>query len=70
MSNNQKIGKKVVNPLSAGSIIQIACEMLKYINKQILFHNERTAFIALNIARHMGLGKEYSLQNLVILSLF
>lgn len=63
-------GKKVVNPLSAGAIISIACRMLKYINKQILFHNERTAFIALHLARHMGLGKEYSLQNLVILALF
>lgn len=70
MSENQQVGKKVINPLSAGSIIHIACEMLKFINKQILFHNERTAFIALNLARHMGLGKEYSLNNLVILSLF
>lgn len=70
MVEKRKNGKKVINPISAGSIISIACRMLKFINKQILFHNERTAFIALNIARHIGLGKEYSLQNLVILSLF
>lgn len=69
MFYNEESNKKVVNPLSSGSILRIICEMLKQINKQILFHNERTAFIALNLARHIGLGKDYSLQNIVILSL-
>lgn len=62
--------KKVVTPLSPGSIITIACRMLKNINKHILFHNERTAYIALNIARRLNLSKEYSIPNIVILALF
>lgn len=62
--------KKVINPISPGSIITIACRMLKNINKHILFHNERTAFIALHIARRLNLGKSYSITNIVILALF
>lgn len=65
-SNNQKI----FSPITPGSIITIACRMLKNVNKHILFHNERTAFIALNLARRLNLSKNYSISNIVILCLF
>lgn len=65
-SNNQKI----FSPIAPGSIITIACRMLKNVNKHILFHNERTAFISMYLARRLNLNKNYSISNIVILCLF
>lgn len=58
------------NIVSSSSLLKIANRMLYNINKKIVVHNERTAFLVLSLAKNYNLNKKYSLQDLVILSLF
>ena len=61
---------KPKDTLNAGQIIRIANRMLYNINNNIVLHNERTAYLALQIAQAHPLNRRCSTVNLVILSLF
>ena len=61
---------KPKDTLNAGQIIRIANRMLFNINNNIVLHNERTAYLALQIAQAHGLNKHCSIPNLIILALF
>ena len=56
--------------LNAGQIIRIANRMLFNINNNIVLHNERTAYLALQIAQAHPMNSRCSLTNLVVLALF
>ena len=62
--------QKPEDTLNAGQIIRIANRMLFNINNTIVTHNERTAYLALQIAKAQPMSKYCSTVNLVILSLF
>ena len=62
--------QKPEDTLNAGQIIRIANRMLYNINNTIVLHNERTAYLALQIAQAHPLNRNCSTVNLVILSLF
>ena len=57
------------NTLKSGQLILIAGRMLASINSNIVSHNERTAYIAMEIARHYKMNHKCSLRNLVLLAL-
>ena len=57
------------NVLSSSSILNIANRVLSYINKELVFHNERTAYIALKISQKYKMNEKCSVQNLVVLAL-
>lgn len=65
-----ELDKELIPLLSSGSIIRIAERVLQNFNKEVLYHSERTAYIALKIAENHGLPKKCSIQNLVFLALF
>ena len=56
--------------LNAGQIIRIANRMLFNINHNIVFHNERTAFLALKVAQAHPMNSRCTISNLVVLALF
>lgn len=58
------------NLLSPGEIIIIANRMLYSVNKYIVEHNERTTFIALELAKHHKMKEPCTIRNLCVLSLF
>lgn len=55
--------------ISSGSILKIALRVLSNINKELVYHNERTSYIALKIAQNYKMNQKCNIQNLVILSL-
>ncbi|MBO4639486.1 MAG: HD domain-containing protein [Treponema sp.] len=61
---------KPKDTLNAGQIIRIANRMLYNINNSIVIHNERTAYLALQVANAHPMNSRCSIINLVILSLF
>ena len=61
---------KPQDTLNAGQIIRIANRMLFNINNNIVLHNERTTWLALQIAKVHPLNKHCSITNLVQLALF
>ncbi len=61
---------KPQDTLNAGQIIRIANRMLFNINNNIVLHNERTTWLALQIAKVHPLNKHCSIPNLVQLALF
>ena len=61
---------KPKDTLNAGQIIRIANRMLYNINNNIVLHNERTAYLALQVAKEQPMNQRCSLVNLVVLSLF
>ena len=61
---------KPKDTLNAGQIIRIANRMLFNINNSIVLHNERTAYLALQVANAHPMNSRCSIINLVILSLF
>ena len=61
---------KPKDTLNAGQIIRIANRMLFNINNSIVIHNERTAYLALQVANAHPMNSRCSIINLVILSLF
>lgn len=62
--------QKPEDTLNAGQIIRIANRMLFNINNGIVMHNERTAYLALQVAKAHPMNARCSTVNLVILSLF
>ena len=62
--------QKPEDTLNAGQIIRIANRMLFNINNTIVTHNERTAYLALQVAKAHPMNARCSTVNLVILSLF
>lgn len=58
------------NLLSPGEILIIANRMLYSVNKYIVEHNERTTFIAMELAKHHKMKEPCTLRNLCVLSLF
>ena len=62
--------QKPEDTFNAGQIIRIANRMLYNINNSIVMHNERTAFLALEIVKAQPMNRRCSVVNLVILSLF
>ncbi len=62
--------QKPEDTLNAGQIIRIANRMLFNINNTIVMHNERTAYLALQIAQARPMNRRCSTVNLIILSLF
>ena len=61
---------KPKDTLNAGQIIRIANRMLFNINNNIVLHNERTAWLALQIAQAHPMNKRCTIPNLVMLALF
>ena len=62
--------QKPKDTLNAGQIIRIANRMLFNINNSIVLHNERTAYLALQVAKAHSMNKNCSIPNLVVLALF
>ena len=61
---------KPKDTLNAGQIIRIADRMLFNINNNIVLHNERTAWLALQIVQAHPMNQKCSVTNLVLLALF
>ena len=70
MSDITKVDTSLYKLLTTGAIIRLANRLLLNINKDIVNHNERTAYISLKIAENMKMSEKCSKQNLVFLSLF
>ncbi len=61
---------KPKDTLNGGQIIRIANRMLFNINNNIVLHNERTAWLALQIAQEQPMNGRCTVSNLVMLALF
>ena len=61
---------QVHHVLKTDAIVNIALRMLAYINKEIVQHSVRTAYLSYKIARIHPMNERCSLQNLVLLALF
>ena len=61
---------KPKDTLNAGQIIRIANRMLFNINNNIVLHNERTAYLALQIAKAHPMNSRCTISDLVVLALF
>ena len=61
---------KPKDTLNGGQIIRIANRMLFNINNNIVLHNERTAWLALQIAQAQPMNGRCTVSNLVMLALF
>ncbi len=62
--------QKPKDTLNAGQIIRIANRMLYNINNNIVMHNERTAYLALQLAKAHPMNSRCTIPNLVVLALF
>ena len=56
--------------LTAGQIVHIANRMLYNINKNLVVHNEQTAYLTLKMAQAYPMSEKCSVQNAVLLALF
>ncbi|MCR4953216.1 MAG: HD domain-containing protein [Treponema sp.] len=68
--NVAELDERLLPIVSAGSIIRIAERVLQNFNREVLFHSERTAYLAMKIAQAHPLSEKCSIQNLVLLGLF
>ena len=69
MSDIQKSLDSLKQILTAGDIVHISLKMLGSINKNITYHNIRTAYLAWKMGETIN-DEKLNLQNLVILSLY
>ena len=69
MSDIQKSLDSLTQILNAGDIVHISLKMLGSINKNITFHNLRTAYLAWKLGETIK-DEKLNLQNLVILALY
>ena len=70
MPDITKVDTSLYKILKTGAIIRIANRLLISINRPVVNHNERTAYIALKIAQNHKMNEKCSIQNLVFLCLF
>ncbi|MCR4735528.1 MAG: HD domain-containing protein [Treponema sp.] len=68
--NAAELDEKLLPLISSGSIIRIAERILLNFNREVLFHAERTAYLAMKIGQNHQLPEKCSLNNLVLLALF
>ena len=69
MSDIQKSLDSLTQILTAGDIVHISLKMLGNINKNITFHNLRTAYLAWKLGETLN-DEKLNVQNLVILALY
>jgi len=61
---------RIQNHLASGQIINIANKMLSVLNKDLVEHNKRTAYIAFLIFQNYKMPEKCTLSNLVFLALY
>lgn len=70
MDSLQKEILSLDHQVSAGDIMNIALRMLSCMNREIISHSFRTAYLALNLAKYHKMHEECNVQRLVLISLF
>lgn len=68
--NVAELDEKLLPVVKAGSIIRIIERVLQNFNREVLFHSERTAYLAMKVAQAHPMSEKCSIKNLVLLALF